>query len=322
MFRYVSSLMMVALVAAVVSGCRPPRPAAAPPPPPVAQPATTFPMTLTDARGQPVTLQQPPQRIISLAPSLTEIIFALGLGDRLVGVTEFCKYPPAALKKEKIGGYVNASQEKIVSLQPDIVFATRGTPTGFMDGLRKNGVPVMAVDQTSYDQVIGSMEDMARVCGVAEAGRKLGDELRQARAAIEAKTQGLAAPQRPRALLVLSLNPLFVGGPGSFQHEMLEACGASEVSGLNKPFGALSEEAVVEADPQVVIFPNNDSGRIVTVAGQLQRLRASAAWRNTAAVKSGRVIVVDVNHISIPGPRLALGFRELAHQLHPELFPQ
>jgi len=279
-------------------------------------------MTVSDSLGQSVTLPAPPQRIISLAPSLTEILFALGLGERVVGVTEFCKYPPEALKREKIGGYVNASQEKIVSLRPDIVFATRGTPTGFMDGLRKNGLQVMAVDQTSYDQVIASMEEMGRVCGVAEAGRKLGDELRRTREEIEAKTRPLTPEQRPRALLVLSLNPLFVGGPGSFQHEMLEACGATEVSGLNKPFGALSEEAVVQADPQVVIFPNNDSGRIVTVAGQLQRLRASAAWRGVSAVKTGRIIVVDVNHISIPAPRLALGFRELAHQLHPELFPR
>jgi len=277
-------------------------------------------MTVTDALGQEIALSRPPQRLISLAPSLTEIVCALGLGDRLVGVTEFCKYPPEALAKEKIGGYVNASQEKIVALRPDLVFATRGTPTGFMDGLRKFGLVVMAVDQTSYGEVIASLETMGRVCGAAAAGRKLADQLRRVRREIEAKTQGLRADQRPRALLVLSLQPLFVGGPGSFQSEMLVSCGATDVSGLQKPFGALSEEVVVAADPEVIIFPSNDNGQIVTVAGQLKRLRASAAWRNVSAVKNGRVIVVDVDHLSIPAPRLALGFRELAGQLHPELF--
>ena len=237
-----------------------------------------------------------------------------------MGVTEFCLYPPEALRKEKIGGYVNASQEKIVSLRPDIVLATRGTPTSFMDGLRKFGLAVMAVDQTSYDQVIASMESIGQVCGAPEAGHKLGNELRNVRQEMTAKTQALRSGQRPRALLVLSLQPLFVGGPGSFQREMLEACGATEVSGLQKPFGALSEEAVVAADPQVVIFPSNDNGQIVTVDGQLKRLRASAAWRNVAAVKQGRIIVINVDHLSIPGPRLALGFRELAQALHPELF--
>ena len=312
--------LMVAVAVVAVSGCT----RQAGPPAPVGTPglqaSSSFPLTVTDALGQQITLPRPPQRIISLAPSLTEIIFGLGLGEKLVGVTEFCLYPPEALRKEKIGGYVNASQEKIVSLRPDIVLATRGTPTSFMDGLRKFGLAVMAVDQTSYDQVIASMESIAQVCGVPEAGRKLGDELRHVRQEITAKTQSLRADQRPRALLVLSLQPLFVGGPGSFQREILEACGATEVSGLQKPFGALSEEAVVAADPQVVIFPSNDNGRIVTVDGQLKRLRASAAWRNVAAVKESRIIVVNVDYISIPGPRLVLGFRELARQLHPELF--
>jgi len=320
MSRHSSLLAIIALVAAVVPGCRMPRPGPAALPVPPAGMTTAFPMTVTDAVGHTFTLSQPPQRIISLAPSLTEIIFALGLGDRLVGVTEFCKYPPEALQKEKIGGYVNASQEKIVSLRPDLVVATRGTPTGFMDGLRNAGLTVMAVDQTSYDEVCDSIERIGSVCGMHEHAEEISHELRGVQQEIEAKTQGLKPKQRPRALLVLSLEPLFVGGPGSFQSEMLAACGATEVSGLQKPFGALSEEAVVEADPQVVIFPSNDSGRIVTVAGQLERLRASAAWRNVSAVKQGRIIVVDVDHISVPGPRLALGFRELAKALHPELF--
>jgi iron complex transport system substrate-binding protein len=318
MRRYHSLLLLAALAAALASGCRTRE---APPPVPTGgEPSTTFPLTVVDSRGQSLTLPAPPRRIISLAPSLTEIVFALGLGDRLVGVTEFCKYPPEALKKEKIGGYVNASQEKIVSLRPDLVLATRGTPTGFMDGLRRNGLQVMAVDQTCLDDVLRSMVEIGRVCGAAEAGRKLRLELESARGDVLGRTGGLAAAQRPRALLVLSLEPLFVGGPGSFQSEMVAACGATEVSGLNKPFGALSEEAVVEADPEVIIFPSNDSGRAVTVAGQLERLRASAAWRNTSAVKSGRIIVINVDHLSIPGPRLALGFRELAQALHPELF--
>jgi iron complex transport system substrate-binding protein len=319
MLRHWLATMCVAALLAGVSGCRQVQP------PPVTVPTavphpTTFPMTLTDALGQTVTLPAPPQRIISLAPSLTEIVFALGLGDRIVGVTEFCKYPPEALKKEKIGGYVNASQEKIVSLRPDVVFATRGTPTGFMDGLRKNGIRVMAVDQTSYAQVVESLELMGRACGAAAKGQELGERLRRVRDDIEARTKTLPADQRPSALLVLSLEPLFVGGPGSFQHEIIEACGATDVSGLQKPFGALSEEAVVQADPRILIFPSNDNGRVVTMDDQLKRLQASPVWRNVSAVKHNGIIIIDVDHISVPGPRLELGFRELARALHPNLF--
>lgn len=282
--------------------------------------ATEGQLVLTDDLGEIITLPHLPKRIITLAPSLTEAAFALGIGDRLVGVTTFCNYPPLALQKERIGGYVNASHEKIVSLAPDLVFATRGTPRNFMDGVRQAGIPVLAVDQTGYDQVIASIGLMARACGVAERGQEIARNLQRVRQEVIAKTAGLKQAQRPRALIVLSLQPLFVSGPGSFQHEMLVACGADDVSGMPKPFGALSEEAVVQADPQVLVFPSNDNGQPVTVEGQLKRLEASAAWRNVSAVKNRRIIVLNVDHFSIPGPRLELAFRDLAAQLHPELF--
>lgn len=319
--KRMAHLALGLLLALSLAGCRQPQVPPSPTPTPPQTPTSGgFPLTLTDALGQPVTLNGPPQRIISLAPSLTEILFALDLGDRVVGVTTFCKYPPEALQKEKVGGYVNPNHEKIVGLAPDVVFATRGTPRSLMEGLRKAGIATFALDQTTFEDVLGSIEQIGLACGVEKRGHELADRLRHVRLEIADKTKALREGQRPRALLVLSLQPLFVAGPGNFQDEMLRDCGARNVSGLQKPFAALSEEAVVQADPQVVVFPSNDSGQTVTKESQLRRLRASAAWRNVTAVRDGRIIVIDVEHLSVPGPRLELGFRELAAQLHPELF--
>jgi iron complex transport system substrate-binding protein len=320
MVRFLSACLLLVIA---LCGCRPPAAPPAPAPPDSSGAATAgFPLTLTDDVGQTVTLSAAPRRIVSMAPSLTEILFALGLGDRLVGVTTFCKYPPEAQKIEKIGGYIDASEEKILALAPDLVVATRGTPRTFMDSLRGQGLHVLAVDQTTWAQVEGSIRLLGKACGATTEAEKIVGEMNAARATVEARTGAIPAAERPRALLVISLQPLFAGGPGSFQHEMLNAAGARDVSGLQKPFGGLSEEGVIAADPQVLIFTSIDNGVPVTKAGQLKRLRASAAWRHTAAVKQERIVIVNVDHFSVPGPRLAWGLRELAAQLHPELFPQ
>lgn len=318
MNRLALILLGVAVMALTAAGCRQETASALPATAPAA--GTAGRLVLTDDLGQVITLPHPPTRIVTLAPSLTEAAFALGLGDRIVGVTTFCNYPPEALLKERIGGYVNASHEKIVSLAPDLVLATRGTPRNFMDSVRQAGIPVLAVDQTGYDQVVASIALIARACGVTERGQEVARNLQRVRQEISEKAASLSPEQRPRALIVLSLQPLFISGPGSFQHEMLVACGADDASGIPKPFGALSEEAVVQADPQVLVFPSNDNGQPVTVEGQLRRLEMSAAWKNVSAVKNRRIIVLNVDQFSIPGPRLELAFRDLAAQLHPELF--
>lgn len=313
-----SHAIVVAIVVGLLAGCQ--KPVSSPPPVP-RPPVVSFPLTIQDDLGTTVTFERAPQRIVTLAPSLTEIAFALGLGDRLVGVTNYCKYPPEALHKEKVGGYVDSSEEKVVSLAPEVVFWTRGTPTQFVEGLRGAGLKAFALDQGSFAQVVASMATMGRLCGVSQAGEALAGKLRGARDAIAAKTATLSADQRPRALMIVSLDPLFVAGTATFQNEMLQACGATNAAANLSGFGNLSLEAVVTADPQLIVMTNDENGHKMTREEQLKRLRASAAWRQTAAVKNGRVVVVEAAHVSVPGPRLELGLKAMAQAIHPELFP-
>ena len=316
-----SGLVALLFCLSALAGCQNPP---APKPPPVTPPLATtasFPLTIKDDLGLEMTFAQAPQRIITLAPSLTEIAFALGLGDRIVGVTNYCKYPVEAQQKEKVGGYVDSSEEKIGSLAPDVIFATRGTPKAFMDGVRGAGLKVFALDQGSFEQIATSIETMGRVCGVEGAARKISGSLRGTRNAILAKTMVMPDAKRWRAMMIVSLDPLFVAGAGTFQDDMLRACGTENAAGKVAAFGNKSLEAVVQADPQVLNMSNDENGQKMTLEAQLKKLKASPAWRETAAVKQGRVYVVDAAHVSVPGPRLELGLKAMAHAIHPELFP-
>lgn len=304
------------LATLLMAGCQRAREVA---PPPVPAEPVGYPLTVKDALGVEMTFPQPPQHIVSLAPSLTETAFALGLGDRLVGVTNYCKYPPEALQKEKVGGYVDASEEKIVSLGPDVIFATRGTPRPFMESLRGTGLKVYALDQTSWQQVLDGMLALGQICAVTPRAEEIVGNLRATRASIEARVK--AAGVKPlRALMIISLEPLFVAGKGTFQSEMLEATGATNIATVNDAFGSMSTEAIIEVDPQALLMTNDENGRPMTRETQLVRLRKHPAWKNVTAVKTGKIVVVDVNHLSIPGPRLGEGLKQIARGLHPELF--
>jgi iron complex transport system substrate-binding protein len=308
--------VLLSLALAGLAGCRPAtRPAATP----ITElpPRATYPLTLSDDLGLAVTFPAAPQRIITLAPSLTEACFALGLWDRVVGITSFCHYPPECRTKTRIGGYVNASQEKIVSLAPEVVFATRGTPQTFMESLRATGVPVFALDQTSFADVVESLRIIGTICDVAPRAEALAGELQQALAARQQRTAAIPLEQRPAALYVVWLDPLFVAGPGSFQDEMLTACGVRNVAAIDKPFGSLSAEAVIAADPAVVVLSSEHGTDQVNK--QLETLRASPAWKNVRAVKEGRVYVLPADYVNVPGPRLIEGLARLEKVLLPPL---
>jgi iron complex transport system substrate-binding protein len=304
----------------LAAGCKPPAPAAAPAPTPSPTNTARYPLTLKDDLGTTVTLGGEPQRLVSLAPSLTEIAFALGLGDRLVGVTTWCTYPPEARQKPKVGGYVNASEEKIVSLSPDLILCTRGTPTQFIAGMRSAGLKVFALDEVSFEDVARAIETIGALCNVRTRAGQVAGNLRDTLAGIQQKTSPLTDDQRPRALFVVQLDPLFVAGPGSFVDTILTACGARNVSGLQKPYANLSPEAAVAADPQVLVMSSEHSGQPMTAATTLDRLRQHPVWKGVAAVRDGRVVIIEAGHIAVPGPRLVLGMKEMAQAIHPELF--
>lgn len=322
--RHGSPLVIVVVLTVLLAGCGP---ALTPPVQSAGSDvkangdATTYPLVVTDDLGAEIRLPSEPQRLVSLAPSLTEITFALGLADRVVGVTSYCTYPPEARRKPQVGGYVNPSDEKVLALKPDLVLCTRGTPTTFISGLRAAGLVVAAFHETSFDDVVRAIETIGVLCNVQPKARQVAGGLRQELANLERQTGHLTTEQRPRTLFAVWLEPLFVAGPGSFQDAILQAAGARNVAGTDKPYANLSVEAAIAADPQVLLLSSQHAVAGTAEAGKtLARLRQDPAWRGVSAVKQGRVVVLDAGHVAVPGPRLILGMRDIARAVQPDLF--
>lgn len=289
-------------------------------PPAAPAEADAYPLTLTDALGKQVVIEAPPQRIVSMSPPITETLFALGLGERIVGVTRFCDYPPAAKEKDKIGGIIDPSLEKTVALNPDIVFVTVGNPLPVLEALEAGGVTVFAVDPKTYEEGCESVETLGRICDVRAVGERVAGEMRAAAADVRARVAGAA--ERPRALFIVWLDPLFVAGPGTFMDDLLSICGAQNAAGeMDNPWKQHSVEMAVAADPEVLVLSAEHAPVADDAETRLAALRRSPAWRSVAAVKTGRIVLVHGDLVMRTTPRLAGGLRILAEGIHPGLFP-
>lgn len=280
-----------------------------------------YPLTLTDALGEEVTFDSAPQRIISMSPPITETLFALGLEDRIAGVTRFCEYPEAAQQKEQIGGVADPSAEKIISLEPDVVFATVGSPMPVIETLRESGIVVFSVNPESYEEVAESITTIGQICDAQEKASEVAGEMRQTAAAIEAKTSQLGSDERPSVLFVVWLDPLHVAGPGTFIDDMLKVCGARNAAGeTENPWKQYSLEMAVAADPDIIVMTTDHVPGAHDAEAKLKELREHEAWRGVAAVENGRIVMIEGDIVLQTNPRLAKGLELLAAGIHPELF--
>ncbi len=251
-------------------------------------------------------------RIISLAPNLTEILFALELGDRIVGVTDFCDYPPEALEKARVGGFVNPNLEVVVSLEPDLVVATPnvGNKSAVIQ-LQKLGVEFLIVDPDSLEALWTTIRVLANRTGVPERGEALVERLSGEVEAVRARLEPLP---RVSALLVFSREPLIVAGPNTFFDELLRTAGGNNLAaGAKAQFPQFSLEEVVRQGPAVII----DSAM-----GNSDGSDFWKRWDSIPAVRNGRVCSPPADVIMRPGPRVAEGVRLLAACLHPETMQQ
>ena len=268
---------------------------------------------LTDHIGRRVEVPDQPQRIVSLAPSLTETLFALGLGDRVVGVTNFCDFPPEAGSKPKVGGVINPSVEVVVSLKPDLVLISReGNRRETMTALARLGISVFAVSAERLGDIFRLIRDVAAIAGVAARGEALADRLEQQAAEIEAAVR----PHRPRRVVLLVwLHPIVSVGRGSFLDDLLRRTGAVSVSaGTTRPWPRLSVEEIVRSNPEFLLVPRSPG--FAPTREQLLRL---PGWRQLPAVQQGRIIYLPWE-VERPGPRLVEIQQMLARALHPEAF--
>jgi iron complex transport system substrate-binding protein len=271
--------------------------------------AGTGPLTVTDDLGRAVTLPAPATRIVSLAPSITETLFALGAQDRIAGVTDYCNHPPAATRLPRVGGMINPSIETIVRLRPDLVIlSVEGNLREDFRRLEELGIPLFVTNPRTLDDIGRSIRQLGALTGRDSAAAAVVAEM-------NAEVTRIAAPVRAlaerRALLAVSLQPLIAAGSTTYLNDLLTRAGAVNIAAdAGGTYPQFSREAVVLEDPDV-IFVLSDA-----VASTDEVLQLIPEWRTLRAVRTGNLKILNADLLSRPGPRAADALRELHRGLY------
>ncbi|MHC9063511.1 ABC transporter substrate-binding protein [Nitrospira sp. CMX1] len=266
-----------------------------------------------DDVGRRMYLAKPPARVVSLAPSITEMLFSLGLEDQIVGVTEFCDYPAGAKSKAKVG-YANPNVETIIALRPDLVLAPKDFLRPDLQAkLEQLKIPVFVLDAKTVEDIPLQLHTLGTMFEKTSAANDVTQHMRQRMAELKLKVETLPAK---RVLYVLNSQPLISVGPGSFLHQMIGLAGGVNVAAqAGVAYPRLSMETVLKEDPEVLIFP---SGEVETVPrSEQQQWRR---WDSLSAVKQQRFHEVSSSLLNRPGPRVVEGVEQLVRAIHPELF--
>ncbi|MFH1784345.1 MAG: cobalamin-binding protein [bacterium] len=241
------------------------------------------------------------KRIVSLAPSNTEILFALGLDEEIVGVSSYCNYPKSALSKTKVGDFSNPNIELIVSLKPDIIFAAGLEQNSVAGKLKQLGLNVVIVKPESFEELFEAIIMMGSLTGRKEKALDIVSDMKAVIREIEERVK--LYHLRPRVFIEINSNPLMTSSRGSFLDEMIEMAGGINVAGdLARPYCRVSEELVIKEKPDVIIVTHTSAENILKRAG----------WEDIPAIKNNRVYS-DINPDILvrPGPRLVLGLDHL-----------
>jgi iron complex transport system substrate-binding protein len=277
----------------------------------------------TDALGRTLRLDAYPKRIVSTAPSNTEIVLQLGCRDRLVGISRFYGYPELVEGITRVGGYYDPNIETVLALKPDLVLVARGISQEILDRMRDFNLPVFCLDTKDLETLYRDVAMVGRLLGVEEKAAALIEHVKAGIAEVTAVTRDLAEAERPRVFWLGQEEPLLTAGPGNMVHTLFGLAGGVNVAAdAKKPWPAYSLETLLVADPQVIIA--DASGLIggeKSAEALLRRLRADPIWSKLSAVKNGRVYLVPTDLIGQPTPRVVEGLQTLAGYFHPELFP-
>jgi iron complex transport system substrate-binding protein len=258
-----------------------------------------------------------PLRIVSTAPSITEILYALGLGDRVVGVSDFCDYPPEASKKPKVGGVVNPNVEAIIALEPDLVLGLpNAAHENLFRSLRQLGIKMRTLPNDTIEDLYAMIRAIGKETGTAQQAEEMVDRLRAKFAEINEKVVG---KPRQKVMFVVGVDPLFVAGNGTFINELIGIAGGENIAGdsLTK-YPQLGIEEVVSKAPDVILYTSLNFELTGEQKDQAQKIWS--AYSSIPAVKNGRICGLVADLVTLPGPRLEIGIEEMARSIHPEVF--
>ena len=267
-----------------------------------------------DDLGREVRFNHPPQRIVSLDPSITEILFALGLNNEVVGVTDYCDYPEEARSKSKVGGYLDPNIEATALLEPELVVTTLKTDTPrLIQQLENFGIKVFVLDPQKIEDILENISSLAKLTYREERAKQLVGTFKEKLNEVKRKVDGIS---RPGVFLEMGADPLISVGPGSFANDLIEIAGGRNVASQSSSrYSRYTLEEILLADPEVIIICS-----MVPDDPCLAQKRWWKRWTNMSAVRNGRIYVVEANLITRPGPRMIEGLMEIAKVIHPEIF--
>jgi iron complex transport system substrate-binding protein len=278
---------------------------------------TSFPVTIKDATGDEVVIDHKPERIISLIPSNTEIVYALGLGKEIVGVTDFDNYPQEVLEKEKVGG-LDMNVEKVLSLSPDLVLAHESTAEQSELGLqqlRDAGIDVLVIyNAEQFEKVYETIDMIGKATGETKIASEIINGMKEKLEAIQVKAKEIK--DKKKVLVEVSPAPeIYIAGKHTFMDEMMGIINAENIAHDQEGWVKIDEEAMIKRNPDVIIttygyYVDNSTEQVLNQKG----------WENVNAVKNKQVVDVDSDQVTRPGPRIVEGVEDFAKAIYPDVF--
>lgn len=296
-WKKIGTILIVLLLSTALSGCieLPPR--------------EEHPLTITDYLGREVAIPKELNRIVSLAPSHTETLFALGLGDKVIGVTEYCNYPLEAQEKDKIGGFATVSIEKVVNLTPDLILAT-GIHEPIIGDLERLNLTVVVLDPKNVDDVLGNIRLVGKITGQVETAGELTTNMEHRIKVITDKT---GDAQRLKVFYVTWHDPLISAAPGTLAHDLIQLAGGVNIAEDAKTkYPVYSLEILIERNPDVIMVSTKHGAEGPTV----ESIRVLLQHTNISAVRNDRIYGIDTDLVARAGPRIVDGLEEMARFIH------
>lgn len=274
-----------------------------------------FPVEVEDKFGNKVVIEKEPMRIISISPSNTEILFALGLGDRIVGVSAFSDYPEEAKTKEVVGDAYGINLERVIELQPDLVIFYGAGNENEKKVLKEAGINVLGFASENFDEIIEEIEVIGKATGRSEEAKKVIDSIKEKRDYVLEKIKDA---KKVRVFYEIWHDPLMAAGKGSFMDELITLAGGENIAhDSDTPYPQYDLELLIERDPEVYLASKDIDDKTI------ESIMARPGYENISAIKNNRIYLFEGNEanlVSRPGPRIGEALEVVAKAIHPELF--
>ncbi|MCD6293695.1 MAG: cobalamin-binding protein [Deltaproteobacteria bacterium] len=270
--------------------------------------------TMTDELGRKMTVPDDLKRVVSLAPSITEIVFSLGKEALLKGVSRFSDFPAAAEKLPGVGSYVHLDLEKIVALKPDLCIGIKdGNPIAVVKKLERLGIPVYAVDPRDLEAVLETIIQLGRLLGADQKAQAIVSDMRTRMERV--KSLVATSPHKPRVFFQIGVSPIVSAGTQTYIHELILMAGGRNLAEGPVPYPRYSREQVLGLSPDVMIITSMARG------ASFERVKKQwSRWPSMPAVRDNRILLLDSNLCDRPTPRLIDGLEQVAEAIHPELY--